>query len=237
MRRKELTDYPFDKEAFRDVIIRARGDRSQADFCEECGLSYAYMNRYANAKNDDAPTLSTIKKIAIATKTVTYEELLSAAGYDAGKYKNDRPMGAARKDFIHPVFIGIANSPYDWRIESKGYENNEPFEIIIERSDVDKWFFVPVTKADITKDEIQNFLMNQPKFTPGSKVSFVTDNEDIFESLKAIELPLLSLCISVIMVNGLEITDEVSIKTSISTDLSIVNEDNIRPFEIGSEKV
>ena len=233
MRRKELTDYPFNKEAFREVIIRARGDRSQADFCEECGLSYAYMNRYANAKNEDAPTLSTIKKIAVATKTVTYEELLNAAGYDAEKYKDDRPVGVARKDFIHPVFIGIANSPYDWRIESKGYENNEPFEIIIERSDVNKWFFVPVTKADITKDEIQNIIMNQPKFTPGSKVSFVTDNADIFERLKAIELPLLSLCISVIRVIGTEILDEVSIKTSISTDMTIVNEDNIRPFSIG----
>lgn len=231
MRRKELTDYPFNKEVFRDVIIRARGDRSQADFCVDCGLSYAYMNRYANAKNEDAPTLSTIKKIAVATKTVTYEELLTAAGYDAEKYKDDRPVGVSRKDFIYPVFIGIANSPYDWRIESRGYENNEPFEIIIERNDINKWFFVPVTKADITKDEIQNILMNQPKFTPGSKVSFVTDNAEIFEVLKAIELPLLSLCISVIRVIGTKIIEEASIKTSISTDMTIVNEDNIRPFK------
>lgn len=235
MRRKELTDYPFNKETFREVIIRARGDRSQADFCEECGLSYAYMNRYANAKNEDAPTRSTIKKIAVATKTVTYEELLSAAGYDVEKYKDDRPVGVARKDFIHPVFIGIANSPYDWRIESKGYENNEPFEIIIERSEVKKWFFVPVTKADITKDEIQNILMNQPKFTPGSKVSFVTDDADIFETLKTIEFPLLSLYISVVRVIGAEVIDEVSIKTSIITDMTIKNEDNIRPFSVGED--
>ena len=233
MRRKELTDYPFNKESFREVIIKARGERSQAEFAEDCDLSYAYLNKYANGKLLDAPTIQTIKKIAVATKTVSYEELLTAAGYDAEKYKDDRPVGAARKDFFHPVFLGMANSSFDWRIESKGYKDNEPFEIIIERSEVNKWFFVPVTKADITKDEIQNILMNQPKFTPGSKVSFVTDDVSIFEALKAIELPLLSLYISVVRVIGAEILDEVSIKTSISTDMTIKNEDNIRPFSVG----
>ena len=233
MRRKELTDYPFNKESFREVIIKARGERSQAEFAEDCDLSYAYLNKYANGKLLDAPTIQTIKKIAVATKTVSYEELLTAAGYDAEKYKDDRPIGAARKDLFHPVFLGMANSSFDWRIESKGYKDNEPFEIIIERSEVNKWFFVPVTKADITKDEIQNILMNQPKFTPGSKVSFVRDDAGIFEALKAIELPLLSLYISVVRVIGAEILDEVSIKTSISTDMTIKNEDNIRPFSVG----
>ena len=45
MRRKELTDFPFDKEVFREVIIKARGDRSQAEFCQDTGLSYAYLNK------------------------------------------------------------------------------------------------------------------------------------------------------------------------------------------------
>lgn len=236
MRRKELTDFPFDKEVFREVIIKARGDRSQAEFCQDTGLSYAYLNKYANGKLSDAPTIGTIKKIAVATKTVSYEELLTAAGYDAEKYKDDRPVGAARKDFFHPVFLGMANSSYDWKIESKGYKDNEPFEIIIERNEVNKWFFVPVTKADIRKDEIQSIIMNQPKFTPGSKVSFVTDDAGIFETLKAIELPLISLYISVVRVLGQEIIDEVSIKTSISTDITIKNEDNIRPFAIGENQ-
>lgn len=236
MRRKELTDYPFNKESFKEVIIKARGERSQAEFAEDCDLSYAYLNKYANGKLLDAPTIGTLKKIAVATKTVSYEELLTAAGYDAEKYKDDRPVGAARKDFFHPVFLGMANSTYDWRIESKGYKDNEPFEIIIERSEVNKWFFVPVTKADITKDEIQNILMSQPKFTPGSKVSFVTDDAGIFEVLRTIEFSLLSLYISVVRVIGSEILDEVNIKTSIGTDMTIVNEDNIRPFTIGEDK-
>lgn len=236
MRRKELTDFPFNKEEFRTVIIKARGDRSQAEFCQDTGLSYAYLNKYANGKLSDAPTIGTIKKIAVATKTVTYEELLKAAGYDPDKYKDDRPVGTARKDFLHPVFLGMANSSYDWRIEAGGYRDNEPFEILIERSDVNKWFFIPVTKADITRDDIQSILMNQPKFTPGSKVSFVTDDESIFEALKTLELPLISLYMSVVRVLGQEIIDEASIKTSISTDMTIVHEDKIRPFSIGETR-
>ena len=50
MRRKELTDFPFDKEVFKEVIIKARGNRSQAEFCQDTGLSYAYLNKYANGK-------------------------------------------------------------------------------------------------------------------------------------------------------------------------------------------
>ncbi len=236
MRRKELTDQPFDKEIFREVVVRARGNMKQIDFCEQCGLSYAYMNRYANGKNKDAPTIGTIKKIAAATKTVSYEELLTAAGYDAEKYKNDRPEGAKRKDFIYPVFLGMANSTYDWRIESRGYKDNEPFEILIEQEDVKKWFFIPVTKEDISKEEIQNVIMNQAGISPGSKVSFVTDDESIYEMIRVMEFPLLSLYISVIKVRNQEVLDEVSLNTSISTDMTIVNEDMIRPFEIGKDR-
>lgn len=232
MYRKELTDYPFDKERFKDVIIKARGERSQAEFAQDCALSYAYLNKYANGKRTDAPTIKTIKKIALATKTVSYEELLTAAGYDAEKYKDDRPVGTARKDLLYPVFLGMANSDMDWRIESKGYKDKEPFEIVIERSDVNKWFFVPVTKADITKEEIQDILMKQPSFIPGSKISFITDDEEIFNRLKTIEFPLLAVGLSVVRVMGTDIIDEVSLKTGISTDISIVNEDKIRPFDI-----
>ena len=236
MRRKELTDYPFNKDCFSETIKKARGDRSQAKFAEDCDLSYAYLNKYANGKLTYAPTIGTIKKIAVATKSVSYEELLIAAGYDAEKYKDDRPVEVARKDFFHPIFLGMANSSYDWRIESKGYMDNEPFEIIIERNEVSKWFFVPVTKSDITKEEIQSILMGQPKFTPGSKVSFITDNKEIFDVLKGIDFSLLSLCISVVRVIGSEIEEEISLKTALKTNLTIKHEDEIRPYQIGEDR-
>ena len=130
----------------------------------------------------------------------------------------------------------MANSTYDWRIESRGYQDNEPFEILIEQEDVKKWFFIPVTKEDISKEEIQNVIMNQAGISPGSKVSFVTDDESIYEMIRVMEFPLLSLYISVIKVRNQEVLDEVSLNTSISTDMTIVNEDMIRPLEIGKDR-
>lgn len=230
MIRTELPDHPFEKERFKDIIIKARGERSQAEYAADCALSYTTINKYSNCRLEDAPTIQTIKKMSLATKEVSYEELLSAAGYDAEKYKDDRPVGAPRKDLIYPVIIGMANSGYDWSIHSEGYKDNEPFEITVERADVKKWFFIPVTKPDITGDDIRDILTKQPRFTPGSKVSFVTDNADIYEKIKCLEFPIFSLFVSVIRVLGHEIIDETGVKTSISTDISIVNEDKIRPF-------
>lgn len=97
MRRTEFTDFPFDKEAFKEMLIKARGERTQREFSKDCALSYAYLNKYANGKMEDPPTIGTIKKIAVATRAVSYEELLTAAGYDAKKYKEDRPVRAAQK--------------------------------------------------------------------------------------------------------------------------------------------
>ena len=234
MRRTEFTDFPFDKEAFKEMLIKARGERTQTEFSKDCALSYAYLNKYANGKMEDPPTIGTIKKIAVATRAVSYEELLTAAGYDAKKYKEDRPVRAARKDLFHPVMLGIANSNFGWRIESSGYQDQEPFEIIVEREDVKKWFFVPVTKKDITKEEIQNILLSNPKFVSGSKVSFVTDDEEIYESIKEYDFPLLSIYLSVVKVIGQEIEQETSMKTSLVSDITICNEDKIRPYCIES---
>lgn len=76
MRRTEFTDFPFDKEAFKEMLIKARGERTQREFSKDCALSYAYLNKYANGKMEDPPTIGTIKKIAVATRAVSYEELL-----------------------------------------------------------------------------------------------------------------------------------------------------------------
>ena len=235
MQRKELADFPFDKERFKEVIKRAIGDRSQADFCRDSLLSYAYLNKYVNGKKEDPPTIGTLKKISLATKTVTYEELLEASGYDIKKYGSDKPMKALRKDLIYPVFLGIANSDFDWKIESKGYKDNEPFTVIIERNEVNRWFFIPVNR-DVTKEEIQNILMSKEAFTPGSKVSFITDDEEIFNTLKDMEFPLLSLNLSVIKVTGQTIIEETKLKTALKTDLTISKSDDIRPFFIGENK-
>lgn len=232
MRVKKVTDHPFDKVEFSMLVTKAMGERSQVEFCKECGLSYAHMNRYVNGKNEEAPTLSTIKKIVLATELVSYAELLHAAGYDPEKYINDVPQKADRKDLLHPVCLGIANAGVDFRVESKGYKDGEPFEIVIEKEGISKWFFVPVTKKDVNKDDILNCILNCSKFIPGSKVSFVTDSDDIFENIKDAEFPLLSISVSVVKVKGSKVIEEVKVKTSQDANITVANEDRIRPFEL-----
>lgn len=39
MRRTEFTDFPFDKEAFKEMLIKARGERTQREFSKDCALS------------------------------------------------------------------------------------------------------------------------------------------------------------------------------------------------------
>ena len=233
MGRKEIRDYPFNKEIFREALIKAMGDMSQLEFCGASGLSYANMNRFVNGKNDIGPTISTIKKIYLASNTVSYEELLEAAGYDPKKYRNDKPVKKPKTDYFSTVMHGMAKASFDWKLESSGFKEDELFEVLIERQEINKWFFIPVTKRDVTKDDIQEVLLNQPKFTPGSKISFVTDNDDIFDSIKNIEFPLLSLCLSVIKIDGLNIIEEANIKTSISSDITVRNREEVKMFQIG----
>ena len=232
MKRKELADYPFDKEKFGKELNKAFGARSQTDFCRDAGLSFSYVNRYVNLKTDTTPTLGTIKKIAVAAEGVTYEELLLAAGYDPKKYEHDLPRKPQKKDFLHPVWKSVANSDMDWRIEADGYRDDAPFEIIIEKSEVKKWYFIPVEKEDVTREEIQSLLLSRGEFTSESKISFVTDDWKTYEKLKTFEFPILSLYISVVKVIGDAVETEEAIKTSQSTDVTVMTKSEKQPFSI-----
>lgn len=78
------------------------------------------------------------------------------------------------------------------------------------------------------------YPVEQPKFVSGSKVSFVTDDEEIYESIKEYDFPLLSIYLSAVKVIGQEIEQETSMKTSLASDITICNEDKIRPYCIES---
>ena len=64
-------------------------------------------------------------------------------------------------------------------------------------------------------------LMNEQNFTSTSKVSFVTKDEKIYDLIKSMQFPLLSLYVSAIWVNGKNI-EESEVKTNQETDVKIV---------------
>ena len=123
------------------------------------------------------------------------------------------------------------NGAYDWSFTSRGYQDGEPVQIEIENTPVRKWYFIPVTKKNITREDIMAVLMNEQNFTSTSKVSFVTKDEKIYDLIKSMQFPLLTLYVSAIRVNGKSV-EEAEVKTNQETDVKIVEEKSKRPFSI-----
>ncbi len=225
MLRKEYAENPFQKEEYGRLLKLALGRRNQKQFCEDAGLSRSYINKYINAMMDKPPTIGTIEKIADATEDVSFEELLVAAGYDPGKHERKEPLegreSTVSQSLIMLVLLNIMNSAYEWSFTYEGYQDREPVRIEIENAPVKEWYFIPVIKKNITREDIMAALMNEQNFTSTSKVSFVTKDEKIYDLIKSMQFPLLSLYVSAIWVNGKNI-DESEIKTNQETDVNIV---------------
>ena len=225
MLRKEYAENPFQKEEYGRLLKLALGTRNQKQFCEDAGLSRSYINKYINAMMDKPPTIGTIEKIADATEDVSFEELLVAAGYDPEKHERKETMKGKVDDagqyLLMPVLANIMNSAYEWSFTYEGYQDKEPVRIEIENAPIKKWYFIPVTKKNITREDIMAVLMNEQNFTSTSKVSFVTKDEKIYDLIKSMQFPLLSLYVSAIRVNGKNI-EESEIKTNQETDVKIV---------------
>lgn len=225
MLRKEYAENPFQKEEYGRLLKLALGTRNQKQFCEDAGLSRSYINKYINAMMDKPPTIGTIEKIADATEDVSFEELLVAAGYDPGKHERKEPLegreSTVSQSLIMPVLLNIMNSAYEWSFTYEGYQDREPVRIEIENAPVKEWYFIPVIKKNITREDIMAALMNEQNFTSTSKVSFVTKDEKIYDLIKSMQFPLLSLYVSAIWVNGKNI-DESEVKTNQKTDVNIV---------------
>lgn len=225
MLRKEYAENPFQKEEYGRLLKLALGRRNQKQFCEDAGLSRSYINKYINAMMDKPPTIGTIEKIADATEDVSFEELLVAAGYDPGKHERKEPLegreSTVSQSLIMPVLLNIMNSAYEWSFTYEGYQDREPVRIEIENAPVKEWYFIPVIKKNITREDIMAALMNEQNFTSTSKVSFVTKDEKIYDLIKSMQFPLLSLYVSAIWVNGKNI-EESEVKTNQETDVKIV---------------
>lgn len=209
MKRNIDPDFEFDKEYFAEVLKTAIGNRSIAEFARVAEVSTGYLSRYVNQKVDVAPTLMTMKKLGKASNGVTYLELLEAAGYDTEKYDDETteqialaspdwsPMNALlpalcrtnfRWQFVNPIMSGSVGGPISAKVE------DAPF---------DMWYFIPVTKDAVTKEDISSILASERAevIKPGSKVTFLTALKEVFEDISEMVLNLISLRISVALIN------------------------------------
>ena len=220
MRRNVDPDYEFDKDRFAEVLKAAIGDRSYSAFGKEADISFGYISKYINKKCDVSPTVQTLKKMAKVAK-VTYAELLEAAGYDSNKYEEDdisATMVNSEWSPMNTLLPTLCRTGFKWQFVSDGTAG-APLCAKIEGAPFESWYFIPVTKDSVTKEDILGILGSKEAevISSNSKVTFLTANENVYNQMKDIELNLISLRISVALVNkndGL-IKDERYLKTAV----------------------
>jgi transcriptional regulator with XRE-family HTH domain len=72
----------FDKLRFKKILEEALGDRKTTEYAEESGVNRTYLSKYLNLRLDSPPGPEIIKRLAEkAHNNVTYEDLMSAAGF------------------------------------------------------------------------------------------------------------------------------------------------------------
>lgn len=220
MRRNVDPDYEFDKDRFAEVLKAAIGDRSYSAFGKEADISFGYISKYINKKCDVSPTVQTLKKMAKVAK-VTYAELLEAAGYDSNKYEEDDISATmVNSDWspMNTLLPTLCRTGFKWQFVNEG-SAGAPLCAKIEGAPFESWYFIPVTKDNVTKEDILAILGSKEAevISPKSKVTFLTANKDVYAQMKDTEINLISIRISVALVNRVDglIGEETYLKTSV----------------------
>jgi hypothetical protein len=221
MKRSVEPDFKFDKDKFGEALMAAIGTRTVAQFSKDADISYAYLSKYKNLREDKTPTPQTLKKIALVSQGPSYKELLEAAGYDSDKYEDDdisATMVNSEWSPMNTLLPTLCRTSFKWQFVSDGTAG-APLCAKIEGAPFESWYFIPVTKDNVTKEDILGILESKEAevISPDSKVTFLTASEDVFNQIKDIELNLISLRISVALVNKIDglIGDETYLKTSV----------------------
>lgn len=222
MKRSVEPDFKFDKDKFGEALMAAIGTRTVAQFSKDAEISYAYLSKYKNLREDKTPTPQTLKKIALVSQGPSYKELLEAAGYDSDKYEDDdisATMVNSEWSPMNTLLPTLCRTSFKWQFVSDGTAG-APLCAKIEGAPFESWYFIPVTKDNVTKEDILGILGSKEAevISPESKVTFLTANKEVYNQMKDIELSLISLRVSVSLVNSIDglICEEQYLKTAVS---------------------
>lgn len=231
MKRSVEPDFKFDKDKFGEALMAAIGTRTVAQFSKDAEISYAYLSKYKNLREDKTPTPQTLKKIALVSQGPSYKELLEAAGYDSDKYEDDdisATMVNSEWSPMNTLLPTLCRTSFKWQFVSDGTAG-APLCAKVEGAPFESWYFIPVTKDKVTKEDILGILGSKEAevISPDSKVTFLTSNKEVYNQMKDIDLNLISLRISVALVNKSDglIGEENYLKTSVeltSNDMDVV---------------
>lgn len=214
MRTAVIPDYPFDKKKFADVFSRAIGTRNQAEFAKEANLSRALVSKYLHCHVDKAPYTVTVKKIAaVAANNVSFDELMLAAGYDPKKYPHLRFAGGnsdSQRSINNIFYETIMNtlSNHNLSYSNVVYDNNALNNVSISYVDapIKNWHFrfVDETSENAILSRLFTYYGKIATFytDANTKISFVTDNESVYDQISQIHPYLISAFFSVVLIDS-----------------------------------
>ena len=89
----------FDKLRFKKILEDALGGRKITEYADESGVNRTYLSKYLNLRLDSPPGPEIIKRLAEkAHNKVTYEDLMSAAGFLPIKNQTGDIKGINKED-------------------------------------------------------------------------------------------------------------------------------------------
>ena len=205
MKRSVEPDFKFDKVKFGEALMAAVGSRSVAQFSKDSGISYAYLSKYKNLREEKTPTPQTLKKMALVSQGPSYKELLQAAGYDPGKYEDDDftiAIDSLEWSLMNTLLPTLSKVNFKWQFVNVDASKGGPLSIKVQNAPFDMWFFIPVIRDDVKKEDVAAIFgcKEAEVIKPGSKVTFLTSSKRVFDELSSIELGLINLRISVALV-------------------------------------
>jgi len=225
-------DHEFNKEKYIELLIKAQGGRTQTEFAKDCNVSVSYMCKCLNGIFKNAPTPSTIKKIAAcAACGVTYSELLEASGYDSSKYNlNDysvsqTPSSAEYEKMAMATIAGsLSKCSFKWSPLPISSDSIFDFGISVENEAISQWYFKflqDTTTMIPYQPSTKRFAMCymnlvMEKHSPFAKFSFVVDSEKLYDEIKSNPPYMLSMYVSVFLIdaNTVSIIKEEYLNTS-----------------------
>lgn len=135
-------------------------------------------------RKDKTPTPQTLKKIDLVSQDSSYKELLEAVGYDSNKNdEDDISATMVNNDWspMNTLLPTLCRTGFKWQFVNEG-SAGVPLSAKIEDAPFERGYFIPVTKENVTKEDILAILGSKEAevISFDSKVIFLTANENVY---------------------------------------------------------
>ncbi len=236
MRQTIVPTNEFNKELFSDLLKKVKGQDKIVVFSKNCGVSPAFMGKYLNCTFEKPPAIGTIQRISTYTELfgITFEMLAKAAGYseiDIEATKNNTSLFGSERSFDAIIMSALSRKGFEWKfIPIKDATSSANFLISLDMNYLDQWGFMYYwafdnfqyskrgTIIDPTEKIFNKLLFSS--FPENSKMSIVTNSEELFQRLIHYKPKMLAMYLSVILIDVRDsiVLDEVYLETALSND-------------------